>query len=77
MYEGIIIVHVLNTDEQLEDVIQEKFDDHSYDEEKDLHYINGRCYTEVMFTEVGIIADEMSEISTYLLAPYDVNGDMV
>lgn len=60
---GYLIVNVLNCDEQIEDVLNEKYD-YEYIEDEDIHILNGVKYEEISYGELGFFHDD---ISTHLL----------
>lgn len=58
-----LIVNVINTDEQIEDVLNEDYE-YEYIEDEDIHIINGVKYEEINYNEVGFFHDD---ITSYLL----------
>jgi hypothetical protein len=54
-----LIVNVINTDEQIEDVLNEDYE-YEYLEDEDIHIIDGVKYEEISYGEEGFFHDDIS-----------------
>ena len=59
-----LIVNVLNCDENIEDVLFEEYDNYEFDEDEEIHILDGVKYEEINYSKVGFFHDD---ISSYLL----------
>ena len=53
-----LIVNVINTDENIEEVLSEEYDNYEFD--NDIHIIDGVKYEEISYGEEGFFHDDIT-----------------